>query len=182
MTTFPQLPLPNIFQELDNAECFLEDLLHRDRWLPRATTTAASGNVKYPGNDVRLHRVLRIKYLYENPTARGLHGANQPSSVVGDTTNSFCIDPNHIAPLSQYYTDLPTARFPVSASSKPATAATMSTPDRAKRSWSARRKWRSIINAFMASPSWNDSVFFLSYDEGGGPYDHVPPVPGHSNE
>jgi len=32
-----------------------------------------------------------------------------------------------------------------------------------------------IINAFMASSSWNDSVFFFSYDEGGGPYDHVPP-------
>ena len=25
-------------------------------------------------------------------------------------------------------------------------------------------------------------MFFFSYDEGGGPYDHVPPVPGHSNE
>jgi phospholipase C len=24
-------------------------------------------------------------------------------------------------------------------------------------------------------------VFFFSYDEGGGPYDHVPPVPGSSN-
>jgi len=34
----------------------------------------------------------------------------------------------------------------------------------------------------MASPAWTDSVFFLSYDEGGGPYDHVPPVPGYSNE
>jgi phospholipase C len=34
----------------------------------------------------------------------------------------------------------------------------------------------------MASPSWKDSVFFFSYDEGGGPYDHVPPVPGHSND
>jgi phospholipase C len=34
----------------------------------------------------------------------------------------------------------------------------------------------------MASPEWKDSVFFFSYDEGGGPYDHVPPVPGHSND
>ena len=25
-------------------------------------------------------------------------------------------------------------------------------------------------------------MFFFSYDEGGGPYDHVPPVPGHSND
>jgi phospholipase C len=38
-----------------------------------------------------------------------------------------------------------------------------------------------VVNAFMASPEWSDSVFFLSYDEGGGPYDHVPPVPGSSN-
>jgi phospholipase C len=34
----------------------------------------------------------------------------------------------------------------------------------------------------MASKSWSDSVFFFAYDEGGGPYDHVPPVPGHSND
>jgi phospholipase C len=34
----------------------------------------------------------------------------------------------------------------------------------------------------MASSEWKDSVFFLAYDEGGGPYDHVPPVPGHSND
>jgi phospholipase C len=34
----------------------------------------------------------------------------------------------------------------------------------------------------MSSPEWNDSVFFFSYDEGGGPYDHVPPVPSHSND
>jgi phospholipase C len=39
-----------------------------------------------------------------------------------------------------------------------------------------------IVNAFMSSPAWKDSVFFLAYDEGGGPFDHVPPVPGHTND
>ncbi|MHB1939076.1 MAG: alkaline phosphatase family protein [Acidobacteriaceae bacterium] len=39
-----------------------------------------------------------------------------------------------------------------------------------------------VINAFMASPEWKNSVFFFSYDEGGGPYDRVPRVPGHSNQ
>ena len=39
-----------------------------------------------------------------------------------------------------------------------------------------------IIDALMTSPSWSSSVFFLAYDEGGGPYDHVPPVPSHSND
>lgn len=34
----------------------------------------------------------------------------------------------------------------------------------------------SLINALMNSPSWKDTVFFLSFDEGGGYYDHVPPA------
>jgi phospholipase C len=38
------------------------------------------------------------------------------------------------------------------------------------------------VNALMTSTSWKNSVFFLSFDEGGGPYDHVPPVAGHSNQ
>jgi phospholipase C len=33
-----------------------------------------------------------------------------------------------------------------------------------------------IIGALMSSSNWKDSVFFLSYDEGGGFYDHVPPA------
>ncbi|HTF63292.1 MAG TPA: alkaline phosphatase family protein, partial [Edaphobacter sp.] len=40
----------------------------------------------------------------------------------------------------------------------------------------------SIMNALMTSTSWADSAFFFAYDEGGGPYDHVPPVPGHTND
>ena len=28
----------------------------------------------------------------------------------------------------------------------------------------------------MASPNWKDSALFLSYDESGGLYDHVPPL------
>jgi phospholipase C len=33
-----------------------------------------------------------------------------------------------------------------------------------------------LINGLMASKSWKDSVFILTYDEAGGTYDHVPPV------
>lgn len=35
----------------------------------------------------------------------------------------------------------------------------------------------SLINALMSSTAWKDSVFILTYDEAGGLYDHVPPVP-----
>jgi len=34
-----------------------------------------------------------------------------------------------------------------------------------------------IINALMASSSWKDSAFILTFDEGGNFYDHVPPQP-----
>jgi phospholipase C len=34
----------------------------------------------------------------------------------------------------------------------------------------------SIITSLMASTAWKDSIFFLTYDEAGGLYDHVPPV------
>ena len=33
-----------------------------------------------------------------------------------------------------------------------------------------------FINDFMASQYWKNSVFILTFDEGGGFYDHVPPV------
>jgi phospholipase C len=33
-----------------------------------------------------------------------------------------------------------------------------------------------IINALMNSPSWKDSVFLWATDEGGGAFDHVPPI------
>ena len=36
---------------------------------------------------------------------------------------------------------------------------------------------RQIIQALVNSPSWRSSVFILTYDEGGGFYDHVPPFP-----
>jgi phospholipase C len=35
---------------------------------------------------------------------------------------------------------------------------------------------KSIIDALMASTAWKDSVFFFTYDEAGGGYDHEPPV------
>ena len=38
----------------------------------------------------------------------------------------------------------------------------------------------SLISALMQSVSWKDSVFILTFDEGGGFYDHVPPQPAVS--
>jgi phospholipase C len=35
---------------------------------------------------------------------------------------------------------------------------------------------KQIIDALMKSSAWQDSVFILTFDEGGGAYDHVPPA------
>jgi len=40
---------------------------------------------------------------------------------------------------------------------------------------SGQRAMAKVINALIASPYWKSSVFFLTYDEGGGYFDHVPP-------
>jgi phospholipase C len=39
---------------------------------------------------------------------------------------------------------------------------------------------KKIVDALMSSSAWQDSIFFLSFDEGGGFYDHVPPAPAVS--
>ena len=33
-----------------------------------------------------------------------------------------------------------------------------------------------LVGELMSSPSWSSSVMFITYDEGGGLYDHVPPM------
>ena len=35
---------------------------------------------------------------------------------------------------------------------------------------------KQIIDALMASPTWGSSAFILTFDEGGGAFDHVPPI------
>lgn len=38
-----------------------------------------------------------------------------------------------------------------------------------------QRKMASVINALIRSPVWKSSAFIMTYDEGGGFFDHVPP-------
>ena len=40
---------------------------------------------------------------------------------------------------------------------------------------SGEKKMAKVINALIQSNLWTSSVFFLTYDEGGGFFDHVPP-------
>jgi phospholipase C len=176
------LNLPNIFKALDDAgvtwkvyysdtsgECGLD------------TDDCGSGTANYPATALGYITYTK-KYLYPNPTQAACTGTTQPSSVVGDRFNYFCIDPNHVAHLRTYFNDLANGTLPSFAFIEPGYGIDDEHPGSFQPVLLGQAQMAKIINAFMASPEWKDGVFFFSYDEGGGPYDHVPPVPHHSND
>jgi phospholipase C len=178
----PQLNIKNIFEELDQAGV---------SWKIYYTVTegycldeddcSGTGNSLYPAEHLS-NLSYANKYLYENPTHVACRAPTQPSSAVGDSSNSFCIDPAHIAPVSQYFNDLSNGSLASFAFIEAGYGRNDEHPGSEQSVLIGQAQVASVVNAFMSSPEWNDSVFFLSYDEGGGPYDHVPPVPGHSND
>jgi len=122
------------------------------------------------------------KYLYKNPE----QAACTPPTIgsqqaVGDPSNSFCIDTFHITPITQYFKDVANNTLPSYAFIETAYGVSDEHPGSGQSILMGQQQVAKIINALMQSPSWANSVFFLSYDEPGGPFDHVPPVPGSSN-
>jgi len=178
-----QLALPVIFQELDKAKV---------SWKIYYTVTegycldpdecSGGSSAEYPATNFSNFQ-YSFNYLYENPTKSPCTAPTQGSLIaVNDPTNSFCIDPDHIAPLSTYFTDLTNGTLPSFAFIEAGYGNNDEHPGSGQSILLGQAQVANIVNSFMESQEWNDSVFFLSYDEGGGPYDHVPPVPGHSND
>ena len=178
----PQLFLPNIFEELQNAGV---------PWKIYYTSTqglclvgqdgCTNGGSNYPATDFS-NFAYSARYLYANPTGGACTAPTQASSAVGDPSNSFCIDSTHIAPLSAYFTDLTNNTLPAFAFIEAGYGNNDEHPGSGQSILTGQTQVANVVNSLMTSPSWSSSVFFFSYDEGGGPYDHVPPVPGHSND
>jgi phospholipase C len=182
---FPQLALPSIFQELDSAKVswkiyytVTEDQCLSDN---DGDCNGGSNPDKYPASTFTYFTYSQ-KYLYKNPTGAACTGTTKRSSIVGDASNAFCIDPNHIAPLDQYLTDVANGTLPSFAYIEAGYSNNDEHPGNGQSILAGQAQVANVIGKLMASPSWGDSVFFLSYDEGGGPFDHVPPVPGHTND
>ncbi len=178
----PQLDIPNIFQELDAANV---------SWKIYYTVTQGfcldeddcpgGANAEFPATDFG-NLTYSFQYLYQAASGAQCKAPTQPSSVVGDSSDSFCIDPNHIAPLSQYFTDLTNNTLPSFSFIEAGYGNNDEHPGSGQSILDGQAQVAKIVNSLMASSAWMSSVFFLTYDEGGGPYDHVPPVPGHSND
>ena len=176
-----QLVIPTIFQELQNAGVTWKIYYSVTvGYCNAGTTCGTSAAANYPATDFS-SLSYSYNYLHENPTGT-CTGTTQPSSVVGDTTNSFCIDPNHIAPLTTYFTDVKNGTLPSFAFIEAGYGNNDEHPGSGQSVLGGQYQVANIVNSLMTSKSWKDSVFFFSYDEGGGPLEHVPPVPGHSND
>ncbi|HEY6250825.1 MAG TPA: alkaline phosphatase family protein, partial [Candidatus Angelobacter sp.] len=102
--------------------------------------------------------------------------------IFRNSSGTLVVDATHIAPLSQYFTDAQNGTLPQFAYIEPNFGTDDEHPGSGQSILKGQQEVATIINQLMSSPSWSDSVFFLSFDEGGGPYDHVPPVPGQTNK
>jgi phospholipase C len=178
----PQLDIPTIFQELDQAKVSWKIYYSATQGLCAAgQTCSGSPTASYPATDFA-NLAYSSQYFYGNSSGAACKAPTQPSSVVGDSSNSFCIDPTHITPISTYFTDLTNGTLPSFAFIEAGYGFSDEHPGSGQSILVGQVQVSSVVNALMQSPSWSSSVFFLAYDEGGGPYDHVPPVPGHSND
>jgi phospholipase C len=178
----PQLQIKTIFQQLDAAKVSWKIYYISVNGQCDPEECQPSGVNAMPATTFS---DLGYSYQFLN-AAKPCGGNLQPSTVVGDTTNSFCIDPTHIAPLSDptygYFADLKNGTLPSFAFIESGSGVDDEHPGYQQSVLAGQFKVASIVNALMQSTSWKDSVFFFGYDEGGGPYEHVPPVPNHTND
>lgn len=88
----------------------------------------------------------------------------------------------NVVPLSQYFTDLQNGTLPqvayIETGVEGANGETPSAVDEHPNDnvQTGAEFAEKLITAFMNSSAWKDSVFIQTYDEGGGLYDHVPPM------
>ena len=178
-----QLNIPTIFQELDQSGVSwkIYYTVTQGACLDQTECAGRSASAKYPATEFGYFS-YSYRYIYQNPNGAACVAPTQPSSVVGDTTNSFCVDPNHVAPMSTYFSDVANGTLPSFSFIEAGYGRNDEHPGSGQPVLQGQQQVSSVINSLMVSPSWKDSVFFFGFDEGGGPYDHVPPVQGHSND
>jgi len=109
------------------------------------------------------------------------HGTNRNQDSALNMFATAAKYPKNIVPVSEFRTDLQNGTLPSVAYIDPGYHSGLDEhpgidDDVIGPSIQIGAKYvSSLINAFMQSSSWKDSVFILTFDEFGGFYDHVPP-------
>ena len=87
--------------------------------------------------------------------------------------NTFNTHPENIVPIDQYFSDLDNGTLPQVAFIDRGSGLDEHPTNNIQH---GAADMKTQIDALMKSTYWKDSVLFLTYDEGGGLYDHVPPI------
>ena len=82
---------------------------------------------------------------------------------------------DHIVPVSQYFADLKNGTLPSVAMIEPSFGSDDQHPGVGNHIQIGAANTANYINSLMTSQYWKDSVFIMTFDEGGGMFDHVPP-------
>ncbi len=92
---------------------------------------------------------------------------------------STSADSAHFFPFSQFAVDAAAGTLPsVSLVEASVTRGVLNTDGEPPADFQFSQRWLSdVVATLMASPAWPSSALFLTFDEGGGLYDHVPPPP-----
>lgn len=160
---------------------------------PNGTTAADTPQIPTPPIFEELQNAGISWKIYVNPTGTGCPGPPYTAACLVQFSyldnftwaqTAVSTYPQNIVPISQYFTDLQNGTLPQVAYIAPASNAGLDEhgTDTDNQSTAiniqAGAKYVStLINGLMQSSSWSSSVFFLTFDEFGGQYDHVPPQP-----
>jgi phospholipase C len=132
--------------------------------------------------------------IYVDPTGTGCSSSDSACLAKFTSLRNFAYESTvlsqfakNIAPVSEYLSDAKKGTLPNVALIEPGFAAGTDEHPTVNDQFPTRIQLgaqyvSTLINAMMGtpsspSPSWKDSVFILTYDEGGGLYDHVSPQP-----
>ncbi len=154
-----------------------------DRWFSPAPTrtqpnrlysiAATSAGHAYPPQQALAN--FTIFDLLENQKVTWKVYAVDPKASTIEPFATFTAHPENIVPASQYFTDVANGTLPSVAFID--TGFLEPTNEHAPNPiQQGAAQVASMVNALMNSASWKDSVFILTFDEGGGFYDHVPPI------
>ena len=95
------------------------------------------------------------QYLYAPAAEGSLLATTMPSgTAVGDPENAFCIDTAHIAPISQYFTDVANGTLPSFAWIEPAYGIDDEHPGSGQSILAGQVQVAKEVNALMNSSSW----------------------------
>jgi phospholipase C len=103
------------------------------------------------------------------------YSSGSPDTYFTYFTSSGKLIPGHLVPITQYFTDLHNGTLPQVALIEGGYESTLDEHP-SNNVQTGAHYVSTLINALMGSSSWNDSVFFLLYDEAGAGYDHVAPM------